>query len=76
MPSTDEVTMIRQFAQLLVSALSCSSTCEAVHFGHFDVEQQEVEGSRSQPLQRDAAILGERDAVAPAARGCAPAAGD
>ena len=45
------------------SAVELLEHLEAVHLRHLDVEQQQVERLASQHLQRDAAVLGERDAM-------------
>ena len=58
-PSTDDD---RHFTQLRVG-LELLEHREAIELGHFDVEQQQVEWFLSQPLQRYAAVLGERDVV-------------
>jgi hypothetical protein len=52
----------RQVAQLQV-VLKLLKDLEAIHLGHFHVEEQEIERLAAQRLQRDTPVLGAGDAV-------------
>ncbi len=55
--------MTGSVAQLQV-VLQLLEHLEAVHLGHFHVEEQEVEALAPQHVERDASVLRRRDAVA------------